>query len=331
MKRIVCLLLIVCILFAGSVSLSESKTVFDTAFKVYTPGRTGDISVICADFNKIKKPYPVSVRLADGTEVGSGQVRAKTTKIKITIPDGQAPRCTLYLFENGSDTAVDTFDVAVVDKSYVAVTGNYDRDDKMIALSFDCAFGETNTMYLLDTLQKYNARATFFAIGNWVSNHYDPWISRMLAEGHELGCHTMTHPRLTKKSNESIIKEINKAEDMMKDRLDGYTTHLLRPPYGSHDLRTDAVIRFLGYEVIMWGITGGDSRDNVTWKQVYNKVIDHVKPGDIVLLHNGARTLPNYLEPLLQELTRQGYTFGTVSELMNWEPADTRVVPENAD
>ena len=68
----------------------------------------------------------------------------------------------------------------------------------------------------------------------------------------------------------------------------------------------------------MWGLTAGDSKPDQTAKQIVRRILDNVKPGDIILFHNGAPQMREYLVPILDELIARGYTFGTVSELMGW-------------
>ena len=110
---------------------------------------------------------------------------------------------------------------------------------------------------------------------------------------------------------------MEQASDLLLENHN-YTTRLLRPPYGSHTEISDAVVRFLGSEVVMWGLTSGDSKADATAKQIIRRVLDNVKPGDIILFHNAAPQMREYLVPILDELIARGYTFGTVSELMGW-------------
>ena len=258
----------------------------------------------------------MEVRLEDGTVVGSAEVRQRETRLQFCLPDGLAPRTTLYLWQDGVDYAIDTLDIAVTDPDYEAVVGNYTRDDKMIALTFDCAYGEALTDFLLDTLREYDIHVTFFMIGTWVGNH-GPWIETMIEDGHEIGNHTMNHPRFSECTAVQIRKQVEQAGDRLLENHN-YTTRLLRPPYGSHTKVSDAVVRFLGYEVIMWGLTSGDANADATAQQITRRVLDNVKPGDIILFHNAAPQMRDYLVPILDELIARGYTFGTVSELMGW-------------
>ena len=175
-------------------------------------------------------------------------------------------------------------------------------------------------LVLLDTLREYGIHVTFFMTGNWVKNH-GPWIEKMLADGHEIGNHTQNHLRLSDQTPKTIIREITQVSQALWENHH-YVTHLLRPPYGGRNARVNTVIRYLGYEVIMWGQTAKDATDGWTGDMIKRLVIKEVQPGDIILFHNGANTMHVYLKPIIEEFLNRGWTFGTVSELMGWDWSD---------
>ena len=291
----------------------------DNTFIVANPERDCSVKLLCETYKQLEAPLQMEVRLSDGTVVGSAVVKHRETRLKFCLPTGLDPRTTLYLWQDGVDYAIDTLDIAVTDPDYEPIRGNYARDDMMVALTFDCAYGEAQTDFLLDTLRAYDVHATFFMIGTWIGNH-GPWIETMLANGHELGNHTMNHIRFSKSSASAIRKQIEQTSERLLENHN-YTTKLLRPPYGSTTPVSNAVVRFLGSEVIMWNLTAGDSKPDQTAKQIVRRILDNVKPGDIILFHNGAPQMREYLVPILDELIARGYTFGTVSELMGWTDA----------
>lgn len=298
--------------------------VFADDFALIAPERTAKLTIRCDTYKELPDKQAVEVRLADGTVVGSAVLkRARDNKVEVTLPTGLSPRTTLYLFAEGISYPIHTVDVAVLDKEYVPVLGNYERDDKMIALTFDCAYGEVNTDYLLDTLQAYGIHATFFMTGGWAGNH-ERWIERMIADGHEIGNHTMSHPSMTGLSNNEILSQIARTSEVIYEKY-GYTVHLFRPPYGASNAKVNTIARYCGCEVIKWGQTSKDASDGWTGERIIKLLLEELQPGDIVLCHNGAPELHNYLEPVLTELVARGYTFGTVSELMGWtwDDADT--------
>ena len=222
---------------------------------------------------------------------------------------------------DGISYPVHTKDVAVYDMDYQPVRGNYERNDKMVAFTFDCAYGEVNTTWLLDTLDEFNMKCTFFMTGGWMTNH-GKWIERMIESGHEIGSHSVSHPRLSKLEASGVIKEIEPTLQFMLEHH-GYHIHLFRPPYGATNPKVNAISKYLGCEVIMWGQTSKDATESYNGEAIRKLLLKELEPGDIVLCHNGAKYLRQYLVPVLKELVARGYTFCTVSELMGWEWEDT--------
>lgn len=295
----------------------EPQAAFTEEFVLLEPGKKGTVTL---NNSSLAAGTAVEIRLTDGTVVGSGKLRAGKNDLGVILPEGSPVRTTLLLYTAGQEYPVHTKDVAVMDKSYEPTLGNYDREDKMVALTFDCAYGEQNTDWLLDTLREYGIHVTFFMTGNWVSNH-GPWIEKMLADGHEIGNHTQNHLRLSEQSNRVIVREVTQVSQALWENHH-YVTHLLRPPYGGRNVRVNSVIRYLGYEVIMWGQTGKDATDGWTGDAIRKLVIKEAQPGDIILFHNGANTMHVYLKPIIEEFLSRGWTFGTVSELMGWDWSD---------
>ena len=290
---------------------------FTDEFRILTPGRQGTVS---ADNKSLAAGTTVEVRLEDGTVVGSGKLRAGKNDILVTLPEGAPVRTTLYLYTKDKEYPIHSRYVAVVDKTYEPTLGNYQREDKMVALTFDCAYGEQNTDWLLDTLRSYGIHVTFFMTGGWAGNH-GPWIEKMLADGHEIDNHTQNHLLLSELPPDTIIKEITQVSRTLYQNH-GYITHLMRPPYGGRNAKVNSITRYLGYEVIMWGQTAKDATNGWTGPMIRDLVLKEVQPGDIILFHNGADTMHVYLKPIIEELQARGWTFGTVSELMGWDWTD---------
>lgn len=293
------------------------EAAFTEEFQLITPGRKTSVAV---NNSALPAGTAAEIRLSDGTVIGSGKLKAGKSEIMVTVPEGTAVRSTLYLYAGGADYPIHAKDVAVLDNSYEPTIGNFEREDKMVALTFDCAYGEQNTDWLLDTLRSYGIHVTFFMTGNWVGNH-GPWIEKMLADGHEIGNHTQNHLRLSDQTPKTIIREVTQVSQALWNNHH-YVTHLLRPPYGGRNAKVNSIIRYLGYEVIMWGQTGKDATAGWTGDAIRKLLIKETQPGDIILLHNGANTMHVYLKPVIEEFLSRGWTFGTVSELMGWDWTD---------
>lgn len=127
-----------------------------------------------------------------------------------------------------------------------------DRADRKIALTIDAAWEDDKTPFILETLERYNVKATFFLCGFWVEK-YPENVKAIDAAGHELGNHTATHPHMNQLSKKQIHKELNDFEGCIV-KLVGEKTALFRPPYGEYNDTVITTVRDMGYEVIQWDL-----------------------------------------------------------------------------
>lgn len=190
-------------------------------------------------------------------------------------------------------------------------------EEKIVALTFDDGPHRKYTSEILDVLSKYNAKATFFIVGQNAQKNPEV-ISRMYKEGHELANHTFTHPLRTNVPN--LLKEIKQTDDIIQN-ITGTKPTLFRPVEGQY---SDAMIEAIakeGYKVVMWSW----HLDTLDWKspgtnRIVNTVLNGVKEGNIVLFHDGGgnrHQTVKAMEKILAELDSQGYRFVTVSELLD--------------
>lgn len=195
---------------------------------------------------------------------------------------------------------------------------------KLVALTFDDGPNPLYTPNILNELKRYNAHSTFFMVGK-MAQQYPDLVMQIMADGHELANHTYTHPNLTKLDQKEIISEVLRTRTVLKE-ITGRQTYLFRPPGGDIDPFVVKQLRALDYNIVYWDINAGEMV-NFPPPQQATQILKKVLPGSIILLHNGPvdGTL-NILDILLSELTRQGYTCVTVSELMGSGP-----LPEQGD
>ncbi|NLB88652.1 MAG: polysaccharide deacetylase family protein, partial [Syntrophomonadaceae bacterium] len=203
-------------------------------------------------------------------------------------------------------------------KQKIVIT-DVDTDVKVVALSFDDGPDPINTPLILEALERHNAKATFFVLGI-KSERYPFLIKKIIADGHEIGNHTYSHPDFHNQSEESMLKEIKKCSDIIY-KLTGQFPSLFRPPGGflSHDLVD--LVKNEGLTIAYWTYQQ-DSRD---WKgksaaQISDHIEKHISPGQIIILHDGS---PNGIETakaldiLIPKLKEEGYEFVTITELVN--------------
>lgn len=188
------------------------------------------------------------------------------------------------------------------------------RTDKKIALTIDAAWDADKTPFILDTLDQYNIKATFFLCGVWVST-YPEYVKEIAERGHEIGNHSLTHPHMNKLSAAEVKKELTELDDVIES-LTGKRCTLFRPPYGEYNNTVIEAVREAGYEAVQW------SRDTVDWKKersaqtILDGVLQKLTDGDIILCHNNGYKIETYLPVLIETCRQRGYTFVTVSELL---------------
>lgn len=194
---------------------------------------------------------------------------------------------------------------------------NGSRKEKLIALTFDDGPHPKETNEILDVLDKYNVKGTFFVVGKHATWYSKPLI-RASKEGHEIGNHTFSHPDISNLSNDDIKKEMKDCEDTLV-KLTGKKPTLFRPPYGSYsEDELSQIAKESGYKIILW--TTIDARDwtNPPAAQISNEIINKVQNGDIILLHDyGTENTVKALNVIIPTMTQKGYRFVTVSELIS--------------
>jgi peptidoglycan/xylan/chitin deacetylase (PgdA/CDA1 family) len=195
--------------------------------------------------------------------------------------------------------------------------------EKVIALTFDAGANGDAVRPILETLILKKARATFFLTGSFVESY--PLKSKRIARLHLVGNHTMTHPDLTTRTNLQVIRQVRRAERVIRDTTGEDPRRFFRFPYGARDARTIALVNDLCYVPFRWTV------DTLGWKgtsggMTVAKVVDRVmagaRPGAIILMHVGSNpddgsTLDaDALPRIIRKLRLQGYTLVRLSRVL---------------
>ena len=186
-------------------------------------------------------------------------------------------------------------------------TGN-----KVIALTFDDGPGPY-TAHLLDVLDQYGAKATFFLIGSKVSSQANV-VRSIHARGHQLGNHSWSHPELPKLPVNQIAGEIDRTNDAIKQAT-GVTPAILRPPYGAVNGVVLEQLRLRGMSSILWSVDTRDWADRNS-DIVCSRAVAGARPGAIILMHDIHQTSVGAVPCILSALKQQGYSFVTVQGLI---------------
>jgi len=188
-------------------------------------------------------------------------------------------------------------------------------DKKQVALSFDAAWGDSDTIQILDILDKYNVKVTFFMTGGWVEAYPDK-VKEIAACGHDLGNHSENHKQMSKLSVADQTTEIMKVHDKV-NALTGIEMNLFRPPFGDYNNNLITTVMACKYYPIQWSV------DSLDWKDygassIVKTVLEHKALGDgaIILMHNGAKYTKDALEQVIVGLQQQGYEIVPLSQLI---------------
>jgi peptidoglycan/xylan/chitin deacetylase (PgdA/CDA1 family) len=198
-------------------------------------------------------------------------------------------------------------------------------DGPYIAMTFDDGPSPETTPRLLDILKQRNIKATFFMIGQNAERN-PAIVKRILAEGHEIGNHSWTHPQLSKLSDDRVTEEINKTQNAIKD-ASGYTPVLMRPPYGAITARQkDWIEKQFGLSVIIWSV------DPFDWKRpgasvIEERILAGARPGAIVLSHDIHKQTVDAMPATLDALAAKGFKFVTVSQLIAMNKPKSSATP----
>ena len=186
------------------------------------------------------------------------------------------------------------------------------RDDNVIAVTFDASWGADNTPKLLDILDEYDAKCTFFLVGLWVDKYPD-MVQAIVERGHEIGNHSATHPHMSKLSESKMLEELRMMSDKV-EKLTGVRPTLFRPPYGDYNNSVIRTVRSAGYEAVQWSV------DSLDWKNISPQDMirraGKVGKGDIILFHNDSQYLLDALPTLLQSYKEQGLQMVKVSDIL---------------
>ena len=191
----------------------------------------------------------------------------------------------------------------------------YKRKEKVIYLTFDCGYENGNTGRILDTLKKRNIKALFFVTEGYIKRN-PRLVKRMKKEGHLVGNHTCSHPRMTELSVKRMKREVLKCAGTMKKKT-GYTMEpYFRPPEGVYSIRVVKVMQDLGYHTMLWSLALYDYDENnqPTVKYVIEKFNKHHFCGMMPLLHVISISDRKALPKIIKKMKKKGYRFGTVDE-----------------
>lgn len=188
-----------------------------------------------------------------------------------------------------------------------------DRDDKKVAVTFDCAWGNSNTEELLKILDDAGARATFFVTGEFCDG-YGGDVKAFAEAGHEIANHSDKHPHISGMNINELIADTRECSRKI-EMLTGAAPTLYRAPYGEYDNNFITTVGGMGLKIIQWSL------DSIDWQEpntetIIKRTADKARSGDILLFHNDLENTTRALPKVLEKLTAEGFELVTVSELI---------------
>lgn len=199
----------------------------------------------------------------------------------------------------------------------VRIRKDLDPDKPMVALTFDDGPYDKVTKRIIKTLKDNNGRATFFVVGNRVSNYHEV-MEKAYNQGNQIGNHTYTH--YTKTLNalkpKQVKSEVTKANRLIK-KYTGKPAKVLRPTYGAANSSVRKVMKKLDMALICWNVDSEDWQSRN--KKKILKRLNNLSDGDIVLMHDLYETTADAVEVLVPKLVKKGYQLVTIDELFYYK------------
>lgn len=195
-----------------------------------------------------------------------------------------------------------------------AYCNNPAETEKKIALTFDDG-PSIYTLEVLELLKKYNSKAAFFCIGKNIEQHPEI-LKKVISEGHLVGNHSYSHSKFFDFYNAKKITEEIQKTDQLLEKFTAGKINFFRPPYGVTTPSIRRALKITGHKTIGWNIR---SLDGGTQNQelILNRMIKHISPGGIVLLHDTGSHSVLVLEQFLQFLQQNNYQVVSIEELLN--------------
>ncbi len=190
--------------------------------------------------------------------------------------------------------------------------------EKRLYLTFDAGYENGYTPQILDVLAAHNVKAAFFLVGNYLETAPD-LVKRMVNEGHLVGNHTYHHPDMSKIGDiDAFERELQALEALFFEITGQEMERFYRPPQGKYSQSNLKQAQHLGYYTAFWSLAYVDwyTDNQPTKSEAFQKLLPRIHNGAVILLHSTSQTNAEMLDEFLTELENQGYSFGTLHEIV---------------
>ena len=193
---------------------------------------------------------------------------------------------------------------------------NVQTDTNKVALTMNCAWNADDIDQILEVLKQNNVKITFFLVGEWIDK-FPEAVKKIYEDGHEIASHSNTHPHVNNLTYEENIEEIEKSNEKI-EKITGQRTQIYRAPYGEYNNTVIQAAQDKGYYTIQWSLDTLDYT-GLTGDEMWNRIQDKIKAGDIILTHNGTKHTADSLDMLIKNIKQKGFEIVTVSNLIYTE------------
>lgn len=187
-------------------------------------------------------------------------------------------------------------------------------EEKVVALSFDAAWGADNTLGILDTLASYDIKANFFVVGFWAEKYGDKLKTLSESGRVEIGTHSNTHPHMSKLDKATISSELDTSMSIIEE-ITGRRPELFRAPFGDYSDTLIETAKEKGLYTIQWDVDSLDWK-NLSASDIAVRILKGVQCGSIVLMHNDGKHTLEALPLVIEGLKNKGFTFKTIGEMI---------------
>ena len=189
-----------------------------------------------------------------------------------------------------------------------------EKEEPVLALSFDAAWGCERTEKILAVLKEYNITATFFLTNIWLED-YPEMAQKIAADGHEIAMHSVTHPHMNNLSQAEVLEELAGNQKMITE-ITGYQPKLFRFPFGEYNNQNVILVREQGYAPIQWSIDSLDWKEMLSKDDIVRRVTDNLHNGAIILCHNNGQWTAEAIAEIIPYALEKGYSFLPIGEMI---------------
>lgn len=190
---------------------------------------------------------------------------------------------------------------------------NVQTDENKVAFTMNCAWKADDIDTILEVLKNNNTKITFFMVGDWIEK-FPQEVKKIHDAGHEIASHSDTHPHVNNLSYEENISEIEKSNEKI-EKITGKRTQIYRAPYGEYNDTVIKAAQDKGYYTIQWNLDTLDYT-GITGDEMWNRLKNKIKAGDIILSHNGTEHTAEALDMLIKNIKEKGLEVVRISDLI---------------